>query len=167
MLSWVSSSTIRAAETKQEQAESGGNGVDGRAVEWLRNRLSFRTTSFQPGGLGNLHLPQRFLRCVAKSRTGFQIWDVRDVTPIFLAIKHVDMIIAHGLVFHRQLEFFHVAEELSNLIWLRVTVVVLHVQGPRREWMLVNVMAATSSVLTIPERMHHFAEVLEADVPGT
>ncbi len=65
------------------------------------------------------------------------------------------------------MEFFHVTQELSNLVWLGLTAIVLQIERTRHVAMLVDMMAAPHSVLTIPERLSHFAEILEPDIPGT
>ena len=65
------------------------------------------------------------------------------------------------------MEFFHVTQELSNLVWLGLATVVLQIERTSHLRMLVNVVAASNAVPAIPERHSHFAGVFETDVPGT
>src|SRR4029078_5218787 len=45
----------------------------------------------------NLHFSQSFLQRLAEGGARLQIRNVRDITAVLLAVKQVDMIIAHGL----------------------------------------------------------------------
>src|SRR6266581_8222892 len=69
--------------------------VDRGAVAGLGNGLAFGAACFEPGCLGDLDFTQRLLWRPSEGRTRFQIRNVCDIAAVVLAVKHVNMVIAH------------------------------------------------------------------------
>ena len=70
--------------------------VDGRSVTRFGDEFAGRPRRFQPDFLGQLCLLQGIGRSFPEGRTGVQVWDIRDITLVRVAIEDVDVIILHG-----------------------------------------------------------------------
>lgn len=70
--------------------------VNGGAVTGLGNGFPAGAAGLQPCSFCNLHFAQRLLGSAAKGGAGFQVGDVGDVAAVLLAVKQVDMVVAHG-----------------------------------------------------------------------
>jgi len=76
---------------------------DERAVLRLGNWFPRVTRSGEPSFFCADGLGQGFLRSGTERGAGFEVGNVRDSSTIFVAEKHVDVIIAHQSSFNRSL----------------------------------------------------------------
>jgi hypothetical protein len=70
--------------------------IYGRAIAGTWNRFAGSLGGFQPGGLCDLRLAKRFLRCLSTGGTHGQVRDIRDVAVILFTEEDVDVVILHS-----------------------------------------------------------------------
>ena len=70
--------------------------VNGRSVTRFGDGFAGRPSRFQPDFLSQLRLFQGVGRSFPESRTGVQVWNIRDIALVRVAIENVDVIILHG-----------------------------------------------------------------------
>lgn len=65
------------------------------------------------------------------------------------------------------MEFFHIAQELSNLIWLGLATIVLKIKWPGSLRMLKDMVTAADAIEPVTKCSSHFAEVGKTNIKRT
>ena len=65
--------------------------MDRRAMTEALGRLALGVRRLDPRCLGFLQFRQSLPRCVTKSRAEMQVWDIGNVSFIFLIIEYVEL----------------------------------------------------------------------------
>jgi len=76
----------------------------------------------------SLDLAQHLLRYRGKRRVRLEIWNIRDVTPVFIAEEDVDVMVCQIFTPSNWIIPLPDPKKPADLIWLYLDLDVLHVQ---------------------------------------